>query len=236
MISSTLVKSNLHHENLYKTLITVLGDLEVNYNELLSGQRWLGLSNGGVSIPKSTFLAGAESDSIGSDDDEDYQEFTVLAARAGKPIIPFDIWVKDKICRNCNEVGHIQRNCPHPIRNRDSRSSRSYTTPTNSRQRDDHHAQHGGNRSLIPPKHISPTPPSSYNSKVRALISAACDLVNTHQDNADLSAHSTTASNPDTPAHNGTGADSSTADRTETSDSTYNYSSFLAALGVSPKD
>ncbi len=238
MISSTLVKSNLRQENLYKTLITILSDLEVNYNELLSGQRWFGLSTGGISMPKSTFLAGAESDPIGSDNDDDYQEFTVLAARAGKPLIPFDIWVKDKVCRNCNEIGHIQRNCPHPIRHHDSRSNRSSTTSTYGRRRDDHNAQRSGNRSIIKSKDTSSTPASAgYKSKIRALISAACDLVATHEDAIDLSAHSTTVNDTDTPTRNGTaGAESSTTDRAEQPDSAYDYTSFLAALGVSPKD
>ena len=110
MISSSLVKHNLHQDTLYKTLILVLGSLEVKYSELLTGNRWHGIGTG-TSPLASTFLSNADSTSTDPNDDDD-DNYVVYTTHTGRQAIPFDTWVKDKICCNCNEVGHIQRNCP----------------------------------------------------------------------------------------------------------------------------
>ncbi len=68
MISSSLVKSALRQETLYKTLRTVLSNLEVQYNELLSGHRWIGLGNS--MLPKSSFFTNPDSDSDDNTTDE----------------------------------------------------------------------------------------------------------------------------------------------------------------------
>ena len=36
------------------------------------------------------------------------------AAFAARNHVPFDVWVKDKICDNCGEKGHIKKDCPNP--------------------------------------------------------------------------------------------------------------------------
>lgn len=109
-MSSSLVKASLRHDSLYKTLISVLNDLETKYLELLSGQRWLGVGNNTVSPPQ-TFHVNADSASVCSDDDE-YEDYVAFTIHTERRPTPFDEWVKNKVCRKCNKVGHIQRNCP----------------------------------------------------------------------------------------------------------------------------
>lgn len=129
--------------------------------------------------------------------------------------LPFDVWVKDKLCRNCNEVGHIQRDCPKSLRHppRAPKSHRSHSKQESSRQ-----THYGG--SSVPPKKFH-TPPvaapstKEYASKVQALISAACDLALTTTQNANEMAPATTTDDNQSPPHD--------------------YSGFLAALGC-PKE
>ncbi len=112
MISSSLVKANLRQDTLYKTLISVLTDLDNEYNELLSGHRWLGISHNALPS-RSVFVANSP---VNEDDtDDEYANYVVFTARTGRPSLPFHVWVKDKLCRHCHEMGHIITMVVHPL-------------------------------------------------------------------------------------------------------------------------
>ena len=217
MISSSLVKSTLRQDTLYKTLIAIMNDLEIKYLELLSGNRWYGLGNSTPTPTTAFFTNTADADSDDPDTDE-YEDYMVLTARTGQRAIPFDIWVKDKTCRNCNEVGHIQHDCPKP-----RRSKSPHPKPNHPRVR------HGLNRPHHQPRSSSilqksrdyqptSTPKQEYSSKVQALINAARDLAFT----AHVTTPNTTSMDDITPCDDDT-------------TSSHDYSGLLAALGC-PKE
>ena len=208
MISSSLVKTALRQDTLYRTLVSVLADLEIKYIELLSGQRWLGVGNNAPPSSHSTFLADSESGTI--DNDNEYNEYIALTARAGRNALPFHIWVKDKICRNCNEIGHIQRDCPRPRRSTQRQSHTKHPNISTQRMTKSRHDDATSSSSTTKPG-------DTYASKVKALISAAQDL-------ATSSAHVTAPS----PEDNATHDDPSSSDD-------HDYSGFFAALGC-PKE
>jgi hypothetical protein len=216
MISSSLVKSSLRQDTLYKTLISVLGDLEVRYNELLSGQRWLGLGHG-TQAAKSVFLTNPDLDEDSSDD-EDYSNYAAFTAREGRTVIPFNTWVKDKICRNCDEIGHIQRDCPKPRRRTSTHQQRSRQTKLYHGQRRD--TSRSGFQDSSPPSSQQSSKPG-FSAKVQALISAACDL-----------AGSVDHQNTSTKTNDNKLLLSTTDDNEATCT---DYSSFFTALGV-PKE
>jgi hypothetical protein len=211
MISSSMVKANLRQETLYKTLISMMADLETRYLELVSGNRWLGVGNN-TTLPNSTFLTHPDSDSPDEADDDEYTNYLVLTAQMGRKFIPFEVWVKDKICRNCNEIGHIQRDCPKQQR----LSTRAQPRQQLRYERSSKRPPSGHKSQLLP---IS-TP--KYSSKVQALISAACELANTTTQQA------ATLTVTDTP-------DLTSDGDTVNASSPPNHSSFLAALGC-PKE
>ncbi len=212
MISSSLVKSTLRQHTLYKTLNAVLSDLEVKYMELLSGNRWLGLGNTVTSA--STFFTDTEPYSDDNADTDEYDEYMALTVHAGRRAIPFDIWVKDKVCRNCNAVGHIKRDCPK------LRPSKSRSSPYANTHRRPNRLSNTGDRTSSVNSHSSDShKPSStkhdYSSKVQALISAANDLT--------LCTQTHTLDKP------------ASLDDNTPCDTTHDYSGFLAALGC-PKE
>ncbi len=225
MISSSLVKTSLRQDTLYKTLISVLGDLEVRYNKLLSGQRWLGVGHG-VQAASSAFITNTDLDTDTFDEDE-YDDYMVLTARNGRAIIPFDIWVKDKVCRNCNAVGHIQCDCPKQCCPSSRPSSRQPTHYYNHR--------HSTSRSSL--DNSASTSPASLSTqqslgkhglsaKVQALISASCDLAQVAEPLANtattLGDEVKLSSMPSTKS-------------TDRDTSTHDYTRFFAALGY-PKE
>jgi hypothetical protein len=218
MISSSLVKTVLRQDSLYKTLIAVMNDLEVHYAELLTGQRWLEVGNG--TLGKSAFITNPDYDSDSGSDISEYEEYMTLTAKLGHRI-PFEEWVKDKICRNCNEMGHIQRNCPKPPSI--NKMSRHYSQPQKKLHgRSSFRSTRFHRSDNTPTPTFSTTPPAKaadYSSKVQALISAACALATAPSPTAVV------VSPPSAP-------DSSIA---EPDDSLNNYSGFLAALGI-PKE
>jgi hypothetical protein len=192
-----------------------MSDLEVHYIELLSGNRWLGFGN---DTRTSAFFINADSDSDDSAPDE-YDTYMAFTARVGHRIIPFDTWVKDKICRNCNKVGHIQRDCPK------ARHSKSgiYQPPRQRAHQGSNRSYHHDRSSSLAPRsdsHKSPSPSSKdYSSKVKALISAVQDLA--------LTAHTVT------PVAIAETNDDTTRDTDCIPPN--DYSGFLAALGC-PKE
>ncbi len=210
MISSSLVKHNLRQDGLYRTLISVLSDLEVKYNELLTGNRWLGVGTNASPLA-STFISTTEDSDTEDSDADDYEHYAVFTASTGRRAIPFDTWVKDKICRNCNEVGHIRRHCPKPLRT----LLRGKRAPRRSG-----YQRHADRFSTQPAEHlrehkstsISSDTDNTFSSKLRAFITAAHDL----------SAHDVTAPSP---------PDDNTSAKPDKQD----YSGFLAALGC-PKE
>ena len=220
MISSSLVKANLRQDTLYKTLISVLTDLDIEYNELLSGHRWLGISQ--HALPSSSvFVANSW---VNEDDtDDEYNNYVVFTARTGRPSLPFHLWVKDKLCRHCHEMGHIQRDCPklHPAGRPSSRHTAT-TLPCGSRDIN--------TRNQGPPRrrdsNAKPTTLAStheqYSNKIKALILAAHDL-------ATSSVHVTTPALVDNVQQD----DSAPTEINH--DSTFDYSGYLAALGC-PKE
>ncbi len=211
MISSSLVKASLRQDTLYKTLISVLTDLDVEYNELLSGHRWLGISHD-ASSTTSVFVASPHVTEENYDNEN--SNYVVFTARTGRYALPFHEWVKDKLCRHCHEIGHIQRDCPkisHVGRSSQRRTSNS--TPR--------HAQDNAPPSDQTCPRTAPTKTNDqYASKVKALILAA----------RDLSIHVTTTDTVDD-----ANEDSSNKDTSDDTASTFDYSGYLAALGC-PKE
>jgi hypothetical protein len=217
MISSSLVKTNLRQDSLYKTLISILGDLEVKYNELLSGNRWLGSGNN-VTTQSSAFLSTEDNESSDGSDIDDYNDHVAFAAYTGRQQIPFHTWVKDKICRNCNEVGHIRRDCPKLRRS--IRAAKGFRRHQQHPLKHDGYAPSSGSRNTHDtrnPTSSVPPPTDVYSTKVKALISAARDL-------ASSAVHVTTPS-----------ADNANPTVDRDSDNNNDYSGFLAALGC-PKE
>ena len=207
MISSSLVKHNLHQDNLYKTLLSVLGDLEDKYNELLSRNRWLGIgTNAAPSM--SSFLSNTDDDCTGSVVDK-FDDYVVFTASTGQHVVPFETWVKDKIYHNCNKVGHVQWNCPKPLQSLPCSRTPKY------------HGSLSHTEIFKPPTEQHPPTSSKvdsnvdgYSLKVKALITAAHNLT----------AHVATAPLTDN-EDNMSSAPEDVAD----------YSDFLAALGC-PKE
>jgi len=216
MISSSLVKSTLRQDTLYKTLVGVISDLEVHYLELLSGHRWVGLGND--TQPSSAFFMNTDSDSDDSAPDE-YDTYMAYTARAGHRIIPFETWVKDKICRNCHKVGHIQRDCPAARRLK----SASYQSPKRTDNGSTRLSPPVRSSSLVPrsdTKSSSPSSKQDFSSKVKALLSAVQDLA-------------ALTGQPITPVANAAVTVDNTSDHN--CDPSTDYSGFLAALGC-PKE
>ncbi len=211
MLSSSLMKHNLRQDNLYQTLTSVLGDLEVRYHELLSGNSWLGVGNS-AAVAASTFISLTDIDPDGSDAEE-YDEYVAFTAYNGKHV-PFDEWVKDKICRNCNEVGHIRRNCPKLQRMGRFTNKTNNVKSSNQSRRLDNSAT----------RDTTSTKPTSsrdeYTSKIKALITAARDL-------ATSSVHVASSSTDN----------DHVSDTSASSVDDGDHSGFLAALGLGyPKE
>ncbi len=218
MVSSSLVKATLRQDTLYKTLISVLNDLERKYMELLSGQRWLGVGNNTIT-PTQTLHVNA--DASHCTDDDEYDDYVAFTIHTGRRTTPFDVWVKDKICRRCNTIGHIQRDCPTK-----QRSSPRTIAPSNS-LRTSARTSYDKNSSRTETKRQPSSLPSTddYVSKIKALISAARDL-------AGPSAHVTTA--PDA-VESHMNATTTPHEELSPPPVTDDYAGFLAALGC-PKE
>ena len=107
ILSTSLFQDNLRPTSLYHQLVSVLRDLENRFIDLRSGQRWLGVGHG-ASPTTSAFVSGADYDDTSNDDEVTYE---IYLSNAGNKALPFDVWVKDKNCHYCGELGHIRPHC-----------------------------------------------------------------------------------------------------------------------------
>ena len=126
VISSSLVRNRLSSATLYQQLVDVLSDLETRYTDLRSGQRWLGHGHGTSTID-SAFLASGSSDSYSDDGHDDTENYAVYLNTVGRnKALPYDVWVRDKTCHHCGEIGHVRPHCPRrdqpPVQRRDNRN------------------------------------------------------------------------------------------------------------------
>lgn len=228
LITSSLVQDRLNNkQTLYKTLVDILADLEVRYVDLRSGQRWLGQGHGTTAVD-SVFLSSTttedDDDSVLSDD----HDYAVYVNTVGpNKAQPFDVWVRDKTCHHCGELGHIRPQCPNrhlaPVRRSNPRS-----------QHDRHRSGRGGgyehrssSRPSYPPHQRNTTSyPADTKKYVKKVLTAALDMVE-----ADDSNHSTTS------ADNASDDKPSTSENSSgpTPDIGSKYAAFLAALGC-PKE
>ena len=107
----------------YLHLLKVLKDLERKFTGLSTKRAWLGVGH-----EASSFTAGLSPDptlALPNNTPNPAEQFVqtylstfssfhaaeIYAARFGCSL-SYDEWVKDKICHNCGEKGHIKRNCP----------------------------------------------------------------------------------------------------------------------------
>lgn len=244
MFSSSIVRSNMNNHTLYNQLLMVLNDLEVKYTDLLSGHRWLGIGVG-TSETKSVFVTNPndstdEYDSSSpSDDDDGYDDYAIYTMTAGKNMVPFDEWVRDKVCRNCNEIGHIERYCPHPSTRRHQHHARRSITPyqpprynTNRRYPPMHRKQHDtrNNNSFRHSNNTTMRRNDSPSMAKRSYVQQALVSSSTTRSSAAPSSNTPVTVSRDT----NTGAPPTPPTTASPSDNE-RYSAFLAALGC-PKE
>jgi hypothetical protein len=232
VISSSLVRNRLTSTTLYQQLVDVLSDLETRYMDLRNGQRWLGYGHG-TSTTASAFVSNTSSDysDNGCDDTEDYTVYLNTVGR--NKAVPYDVWVRDKTCHHCGEIGHVRPCCPNrdqpPAQRRDNRKYHNASKSNGT----------GGKRFEIPTsssrentsyKHSSSRQTSNEKKEyVKKVLTAVMDLVDSeddvhsHVDNEEHRAEDTGASN--------TVLNAITSPTTSES----KYAAFLAALGC-PKE
>lgn len=112
VISSSLVRNRMSPATLFQQLVEVLSDLETRYNDLRSGQRWHGYGHG-TSAVDSAFVSSTSTNCFdhSSDTNEDYSVYVTTVGR--NRALPYDVWVRDKTCHHCGEIGHVCPRCPH---------------------------------------------------------------------------------------------------------------------------
>ena len=229
LITSSLVRDRLNNkQTLYKTLVDVLADLEIRYVDLRSGQRWLGQGHGTTAVD-SVFLSSTtteDDDNSISGDDHDYAIYvnTVGPTKA----LPFDVWVRDKNCHHCGELGHIRPQCPKrhlaPVKRSNPRLQHDRHKPSG---RGGGYEHRSSSRPSYPPNQRNTTSYTADNKKyAKKVLTAALDMVETEDSN-----HSTTRADIA-----GDNTPSTSEDSTEsTHDNGSKYAAFLAALGC-PKE
>ena len=211
MMSSSLIRNAIRSDPLYTRLDNIMHDLEVRFMELRSGQNWLGVGHG--TNNSSVFAAHHDNGSDSDDDDGTESQYGLYKASLGKKALPFDEWVRDKICRHCGEKGHIQgEHCPTYVR--DILAGRIQLPAPKHR---------AGNRGR-PPPHRKPKPTRGLDKSdksVKRFFQAILDAMS--DDDGD---DSSPDSAPPKTAVPSPGASSS---------STRDHSGFLTALGC-PKE
>ena len=229
LITSSLIRDRLRNkQTLYKMLVDILTDLEVRYADLRSGQRWLGHGHGNSAVD-SAFVTATAHDyhrtEETSDDDDDYAVYLNRVGR--KEAVPFNVWVRDKKCHNCGEVGHVRPQCPHrsqaPVRrdnHRHQRDSSGYSKPYKRGSKPTSQQRPSTSDQQLTSKARFNDNGKQYAKKV---LTAALEMVDA--DDATLD------------HENDSSADTTAPETADPSlDSGSKYSAFLAALGCSPKE
>ena len=110
---STVLNFGSHVGSSPKTILfKILSDIETAFASFAANKTWMGLDHDGVSFRNS-------------------MSATALQAMAARRQLPFDEWVKDKICHGCGERGHIEKDCPKksnssPTRDRRNNNDRKF--------------------------------------------------------------------------------------------------------------
>ena len=237
LITSSLVRDRLtNKDNIYKMLVNVLADLEVRYADLRSGQRWLGHGHG-TTISDSVFLSSAHD---GLDDDDvlgDDDDYAVYITSVGRhKALPFDVWVRDKNCHHCGELGHIRPQCPNrkdpPLRRANPRHPGSSSNHYGHGKYD---AKSGSQRTHPSHQRSSKTYPTDGKQYAKKVLTAALELVDA-DDPMDSPAVAFLGSSApvETSTTNPTTTDGPSTDQHQGGEPS-KYTAFLAALGC-PKE
>lgn len=227
VISSSLFCNQLSSTTLYQQLVNVLNDLEVRYTDLRSGQRWLGYGHGTSTID-STFLVSSNTTNHLDGDELTDTEYNVYLNTVGRgKALPYDIWVRDKTCHHCGEVGHVRPRCPHRDQASTQRSGgrQQYRPPSKA-------GTTGGKRFETSPavgtrsssQHLSKSSSNDKKDYIKRVLTAVMDMVDSD----------------DTPSHDDDDEqqveeDSPPPALSSPKISESKYSAFLAALGC-PKE
>ena len=97
MNRSVLMQSMHAKQSVKQKCFAVLKDLEATYIDLSTGHKW-----NGVGHNNSAFVTQVAYD--------DSYEAYALAAIGER--LPYDEWVKEKVCHACGKKGHIAPRCP----------------------------------------------------------------------------------------------------------------------------
>ena len=233
VISSSLVRNRMSPATLFQQLVEVLSDLETRYNDLRSGQRWHGYGHG-TSAVDSAFVSSTSTNCFdhSSDTNEDYSVYVTTVGR--NRALPYDVWVRDKTCHHCGEIGHVRPRCPHrdqpPIQRRDIRSKYHGNSRSNGTGGKNFITPTSGSRDNTSYKHSSSNRQSSNEKKeyVKKVLTAVMDMVDSDD----------TPSCDDAVENQVDDIDTSNTVLNAISSPTINeskYAAFLAALGC-PKD
>lgn len=228
LITSSLIRDRLRNkQTLYKMLVDILTDLEVRYTDLRSGQRWLGHGHGNSAVD-SAFVMGTAHDyhhtEETSDDDDDYAVYLNRVGR--KEAVPFNVWVRDKKCHNCGEVGHVRPQCPHrshaPVRRDNHRYQRDSSGHSKPYERGSKPTSQ-----RLSPSDQRLTSKARFNDNgkqyAKKVLTAALEMVDADDATLDHEIESS--------------ADTTAPETADPSlDSGSKYSAFLAALGCPPKE
>ena len=123
MLDISDFERDMHKQGTYFHLIKVLKDLERKFTGLSTKCAWLRVGHEPSSFTAS--LSPNPTLTLTNNSPNPAEQFVqtylstfssfhaaeIYAARFGRSL-SYDEWVKDKVCHNCGEKGHIKRNCP----------------------------------------------------------------------------------------------------------------------------
>lgn len=226
LITSSLIRDRLRNKHtLYKMLVDILTDLEIRYTDLRSGHRWLGHGHGSSTVD-SVFVSNStqDNDDDGSyDDDDDYAVYFTSVGR--HKALPFDVWVRDKKCHHCGELGHIRPQCPTRHRTPARSNHRHQRDSSKYSGRTDQKASTNMHRTSMSQQRFAPTQTVDNGKRyAKKVLTAALEMV-------DADDHEVEPHDDNITSHS---SEKDTVDISNTTDS--KYSAFLAALGCSPKE
>ena len=219
MLSSSLIQHHLQNVSPYTRLLNILRDLEAKFIDLRNGHRWIGLGHDNTSTTTSAFTT-----TIGTPHDAD-DDFAIYVAKNGR--LPFHLWVKDKVCHNCGEVGHIRPACPHPPRQtKPHNMSTTWHSPPSSNNNPSFNKTsqfHGQNKNTSSTN--KPGMKSTRKDFVKALLSVFDEHLAFSDESLESSSATANVANPD----------ASQSEPMPDYPSPDDHSSFFAALGC-PKE